>query len=170
MWETQHPGATGAGMPSHATAAGTPNLAQIETTEQPSPGIVRIIARRVAWPGLGEKPNRAGLRLRWDALTEGGDVLAVATETPFLDGALALLRRGLDPATLVTMRHEGATGDSFVPAPLSGPAAAGERRAADRARLAARRARQSQRTADLAPDGQTPTETANGLPVSEAAP
>jgi hypothetical protein len=39
---------------------------------------VRIIARRIPWADLSAKPNRSGLRLRWDALTEAGEILVAA--------------------------------------------------------------------------------------------
>jgi hypothetical protein len=113
------------------------------TTTQPQGdlALTRIIARRVPWPNLKERPDRAGLRLRWDALhEETGDLLVAGTEHPLADGAHALMMRGLSPEALVTMRHEGALHDSFVPAPLRIPAAVGAKRAEGRARMAALRA------------------------------
>ena len=70
--------------------------------------VLRIIARRISWPDLARKPSRSGLRLRWDAVTEAGDVLVWATEHPLADGAHVLAQGGLDVETLVTMRHQGA--------------------------------------------------------------
>ncbi|MFN3259894.1 MAG: hypothetical protein ACE37J_04970 [Pikeienuella sp.] len=89
---------------------------------------LRIIAHRVAWPSHAERPERSGLRLRWDAFDETGDLLAASTEWPLADGALALFRGGADPETLVTMRHEGATSDCIEPIPLRVPAKLGARR------------------------------------------
>jgi hypothetical protein len=96
------------------------------------------------WPDLAAKPNRSGLRLRWDALTEAGEVLACATEHPLADGAHVLAERGLHPETLVTLRHERAGHDSFAPMPLRIPAMRGAKRAEERAKIAARLARGSQ--------------------------
>ncbi len=93
-------------------------------------GPLRIIARRVPWPSLAERPERSGLRLRWDALDETGALLAASTEWPLADGALALVRRGADPEALVTMRHEGAAHDCIEPTPLRVPAKLGARREA----------------------------------------
>ncbi|MDO5706054.1 MAG: hypothetical protein Q4G49_13450 [Paracoccus sp. (in: a-proteobacteria)] len=101
---------------------------------------ITIIARRCPWPELHERRDRAGLSLRWDALTVAGDVLAAATMHPLHDGAHALLSGGADPDALVTLRHEGAGFDSFTPMPLRIPAAIGARRAEGRERLAERRA------------------------------
>lgn len=98
--------------------------------------MIRIMARSVPWPSLAVRPNREGLRLRWNAETEDGEVLSTATEYPLLDGAFALLARGADPEALVTMRHAGAAHDSFEPMPLRIPAAAGAKRAARRASAA----------------------------------
>jgi hypothetical protein len=131
---------------------------------------VRIMARRIPWPDLSAKPNRSGLRLRWDALTEAGELLVAATERPLADGAQALALRGLHPETLVTIRHDGSPHDSFAPMPLRIPAARGARRAEERARIAAQLARGSQekpagRSAlpEVAPD-------ARGAPVSHSMP
>ncbi len=95
-----------------------------------SNSILRVIARPIPWPGLREKPDRAGLRLRWDARREAGDLLAEATERPLADGALVLLDRGAAPDALVTMRHEGAPHDTFPPVPLQVAAADALRRRA----------------------------------------
>lgn len=102
--------------------------------------LIRITARKVPWPGLREKPDRAGLRLRWDAIGPGGEMLVEATENPLKDGALAMLRHGASPDALVTLRHEGAGHDAWRPAPLAIVAADAARRAEGRARLAAFRA------------------------------
>ena len=47
-----------------------------------------------------------------------GDDLICISRQPFLDGARELLRRGYDPALLLTTRHVGKAYDNFVPAPL----------------------------------------------------
>lgn len=91
-------------------------------------GPLRIIARRCTWPAS------PGARLRWDALTEAGELLVKATEFPLHDGAYVLARRGIPGDTLVTMRHAGSSFDSFLPMPLCLPAAKGERLAQKRAR------------------------------------
>ena len=96
---------------------------------------LRIIARRVPWPSLAERPERSGLRLRWDVLDETGALLASSTEWPLADGAFALVRRGVVPEALVTMRREGAPFDSFEPIPLRVPAKLGARRAAEAERV-----------------------------------
>jgi hypothetical protein len=49
---------------------------------------------------------------------ETGDALVASTRQPLVDGARELLARGFDPATLLTMRHEGKTYDSFQPMPI----------------------------------------------------
>jgi hypothetical protein len=102
--------------------------------------LIRITARRVPWPGLREKTDRAGLRLRWDAIGPGGEMLVEATEHPLTDGAFAMLKRGASPDDLVTLRHEGSAHDAWRPAPLAFVAADAARRAEGRARLAAFRA------------------------------
>lgn len=131
---------------------------------------VRIIARRMPWPDLSARPSRSGLRLRWDALTEGGELLVAATEHPLADGAHALAERGLQPETLVTMCHEASPHDSFAPMPLRLPVLRGARRAKESARIAARLARGSQgkaaghwALAEVAPD-------AGRLPLSRSMP
>ena len=126
---------------------------------------VRIIARRVPWPDLAAKPNRSGLRLRWDALTEAGELLATATEHPLADGAHVLAERGLHPETLVTLRHEGAGHDSFVPMPLRIPAMRGAKLRGSAARIAIRLARGSQRKPAAGPAQATGRPDTRGLPL-----
>jgi hypothetical protein len=110
--------------------------------------MIRIIARRVPWPSLKERPERSGLRLRWDALREDtGEVLAAGTEHPMADACRVLTMRGVSGATPVTMRHADSPYDSFRPAALSDWAARGEKLAAKRAEAAALR----ERTAGNAP-------------------
>lgn len=46
-----------------------------------------------------------------------------ASRTPLADGARMLIKMGFPPATLVTLRHEGAETDSFIPEPLANWAA-----------------------------------------------
>lgn len=41
------------------------------------------------------------------------------SKTPLLDGARELLKRGVSPDALLTMRHSGADHDSFVPQPVA---------------------------------------------------
>lgn len=103
------------------------------------PRLVRVIARRVWWPSLLVRPNRTGLRLWWDAFAENGALLVAATEYPLADAAHVLLAlRGLPGDTPITLRHDGATHDSFMPMPLRLPAAQGAKRAEKKARTAAR--------------------------------
>ena len=101
------------------------------TDAEGAPPMIRIIARRVPWPSLKERPERSGLRLRWDALREDtGEVLAAGTEHPMADACRVLTMRGVSGATPATMRHAGSPHDSFEPAPLSVWAARGEKLAA----------------------------------------
>jgi hypothetical protein len=111
-------------------------------------GLIRIIARRVPWPPLKERADRAGLRLRWDAVREEtAEPLAAGTEFPLEDAARILTMRGLSGETRVTLRHEGSPHDSFKPMPLRIPAAAGAKRAENAARIAAMRTRGCEETA-----------------------
>ncbi len=128
---------------------------------------LRIIARPVPWPSLAERPERSGLRLRWDALDETGALLAASTEWPLADGALALVRRGADPEALVTMRHEGATYDSFEPIPLRVPAKLGARRAAEAERVVKRlkRARHREEIVETAPTGASDANADNAASI-----
>lgn len=115
-----------------------------------SGSILRIVARRVPWPDP-RGGSRSGLRLRWDAMTEDGELLVAATEYPLADGAHVLLsRHGARADAPVTMRHAGSTHDSFKPAPLHVVAVAGARRADDLAALARRRDAHRRLTADAA--------------------
>lgn len=126
--------------------------------------LVRIIARRNIWPDLKAKPNREGLRLRWSAFTEDGELLAEATEHPFVDAAFVLLTRSRLPGdTPVTLRHEGADHDSFRHVPLSVPAARGAKRVEERDRLAARLNRPSKGAANVTPDSMTSIPDPPGL-------
>lgn len=116
----------------------SPNTAPPDPTGR---AVLRIIARPVPWPDLRTKADRAGLRLRWDALTEDGLLLVAATEHPLADGAHALVVvHGVLPDQPLTLRHEGKAFDSFVPMPIAIPAAQGALRAAGRAKLAQMRA------------------------------
>ena len=82
--------------------------------------IIRILARKVHLsrhrpPG----PDKGELPMKWlGILMDTGEVLTGLTEYPLTEGAAVLMRRGLDPGTLVTMRHEGCPDDSFPPMPL----------------------------------------------------
>jgi hypothetical protein len=55
---------------------------------------------------------------RFTATLAGGGVIVRGSRQPLVDGARELLARGLDPATLLTMRHQGKAYDSFKPAPI----------------------------------------------------
>ncbi|NGM45164.1 hypothetical protein G5B31_06400 [Rhodobacter sp. SGA-6-6] len=125
--------------------------------------VVRIVARRVPWPTLSQRSERAGLRLRWDALTEDGRLLVEATEHPLVDGAHVLLsQHGLPGDMMVTLRHEGAAHDSFVPQPLHLVAAEGARRAEGKARLAEMRARHPENSVMSDAAGGHPPATGSG--------
>jgi hypothetical protein len=50
-------------------------------------------------------------------LESTGD-LVIRSHQPLVDGARELIARGFDPATLLTIRHEGNAYDSFKPAPI----------------------------------------------------
>jgi hypothetical protein len=61
-------------------------------------------------------PQRVG---RFTARLEStGGLIVTSTRQPLVDGARELLARGFDPATLLTMRHDGSTHDSFQPLPI----------------------------------------------------
>lgn len=116
--------------------------------------VVRIIARRIPWPSLNEQSNRAGLRLRWNAFAESGELLVSATEHPLQDAAHMLLTLHCLPGnTPVTLRHEGKAYDSFIPMPLHIAAAAGTKRAAERAEMAVKRPSLRKHSPDAAQDG-----------------
>jgi len=101
-----------------------------------APEVVRIIAQSLTWPDQKERPNRAGLVLRWRCLTEEGRELVASTTHPLSDAAAVLfLGHGLPGDTLVTLRHEGRGYDSFRPMRLDIAAAHGIKRMEDRARL-----------------------------------
>jgi hypothetical protein len=131
--------------------------------------VVRIIARRVPWLSLRACPDRSGLRPRWDALTEAGELLTQATEYPLADGAHVLAERGISTETLVTMRHEVRQHDSFKPMPLRIPAGRGARRAEESPRIAARLALGRERTPEARPTRPTGHPDAHGLPLKACA-
>jgi hypothetical protein len=54
---------------------------------------------------------------QFEAYLDGAPICT--SHQPLLDGARELLRRGFDPATLLTMRHAGKTYDSFIPKPIA---------------------------------------------------
>jgi hypothetical protein len=54
----------------------------------------------------------------FSAYLETGDALVAGSRQPLVDGARELLARGFDPSTLLTMRHEGKSYDSFQPLPI----------------------------------------------------
>jgi hypothetical protein len=47
-----------------------------------------------------------------------GETIVSGSRQPLVDGARELLGRGYDPTTLLTMRHQGSTCDSFKEAPI----------------------------------------------------
>ena len=63
------------------------------------------------------EPQKAG---RFNGrLASTGEIIVRGSRQPLVDGARELLARGFDPATPLTMRHEGKAYDSFRPAPIS---------------------------------------------------
>jgi hypothetical protein len=61
-------------------------------------------------------PAKAG---KFTACLEStGETIVSGSRQPLADGARELLARGFDPATPLTMRHEGKAHDSFRPAPI----------------------------------------------------
>jgi hypothetical protein len=61
-------------------------------------------------------PEAAG---RFTARLEStGELIVTGTRQPIVDGARVLLAHGFDPATPLTMRHEGKAYDSFQPMPI----------------------------------------------------
>ena len=75
-------------------------------TREPRPTAIRLIVA----------PESAG---RFTARLEStGEVIVSSTRQPLVDGARVLLARDFDPATPLTMRHEGKAYDSFEPVPI----------------------------------------------------
>jgi hypothetical protein len=60
--------------------------------------------------------QKAGRFTAW--LESTREFIVDSTRQPLVDGARVLLARGFDPATPLTMRHEGSAHDSFRPTPL----------------------------------------------------
>ncbi len=77
-----------------------------------APDHVRIMVREL--PG----PLAPGVPQKFEASTEAGEVLVRRTRHPFYAGARALLKHGLDPDTLVTMRWRSSGSDSVAPVPV----------------------------------------------------
>lgn len=104
-------------------------------TDKPLP-LARIIAHRIPWPSLRERPSRAGLSLRWRCLTEEGVLLVESTDHPLADSAAVLsILHGLPDDTPVTLRHADKGYDSYRPMKLRVAAAHGIKRLEDRTRL-----------------------------------
>jgi hypothetical protein len=55
---------------------------------------------------------------RFTARLESGELLIAGSRQPLVDGARALLARGFDAGTPLTMRMEGKSYDSFAPRPI----------------------------------------------------
>jgi hypothetical protein len=129
--------------------------------------LVRIIARRDVWPDLKTRPNRDGLRLRWSAHTEDGELLVAATEHPLEDAAFILrTQHGLPGDTPVTLRHSGAEHDAFRPVALSIPAARGAKRVEERDRLVAGRTGLWKDRAGVSPYEDMPPKADDEAPLS----
>lgn len=121
--------------------------------------VVRVILRRVPWPRDG---GNSGRKLRWDVLTEGGELIVAASEEPLNQAAHALIARGVPPEALLTARHEGSSFDAWVPMPISGPATAWQRK---RDRAAKARAYFGQNRPDHVSESVDPV-----LPPTQVAP
>lgn len=103
----------------------------------------RLIAEHLPWPAPEKRGNRAGLRLQWRVMIQGGAELVPRTSHPFEDGAAALLTStNALPDDLVTMRHADAAHDSFLPQPLEQVAARARKRADAARRVREWKARQ----------------------------
>jgi hypothetical protein len=72
------------------------------------------IMERLIVIALPSKPGRFSARLE-----SAGEVIVTSSKQPLVDGARELLAAGFDPATLLTMRHDGSSHDSFAPLPIS---------------------------------------------------
>jgi hypothetical protein len=104
-------------------------------TDKPLP-LARIIAHRIPWPTHRERPNRAGLSLRWRCETEEGVLLVESTDHPLADSAAVLsILHGLPDNTPVTLRHADKGYDSYRPMKLGVAAAHGIKRLEDRTML-----------------------------------
>ena len=78
------------------------------STQQQILGLVRLVIRNLYDPARGARPDL------WRVELEDGEVLLEKVRLPLLDGARALLARGHDPATPITMRKAGCDYDCFV--------------------------------------------------------
>lgn len=159
--EMKNPGRAGAGAGVHEkTIRCIKDSSSGALSQSADAPVVRVILRRVPWPRDG---GNSGRKLRWDASTEGGELLVAASDEPLNQAAHALLARGLPPETLFTTRHECSSFDARVPMPVSGPAAAWQRRKDRAIDLAARMAREhaavSRRNSDpTSPDTEVATD------------
>jgi hypothetical protein len=72
-----------------------------------------IMERLIVIP-LESKPGRFSGRLE-----STGEVIVTSSKQPLVDGARELMAAGFDPATPLTMRHEGSPHDSFEPLTIS---------------------------------------------------
>jgi len=73
-----------------------------------------LVERLIVSPGTD--PQKAGKFT--SCLESTGETIVSGSRQPLVDSARELLARGYDPATLLTMRHEGGPHDSFKPAPI----------------------------------------------------
>ena len=102
-------------------------------------------------------PQKAG---KFAARLEStGETIVSGSRQPMVDGTRALLARGYDPATLLTMRHRGSTCDSFKEAPIGEWAKwtywEGEKRVLQRARWMPRADMAEAQKSGIAPSGTT---------------
>jgi hypothetical protein len=85
------------------------------------PSMIRLIVTSYRKLGFRLEP---GQREWWRVEREDdGSVVLERSPQPFFAGARALLALGVDPETLVTMRHAGEIHDSFIPITVRAAAA-----------------------------------------------
>jgi hypothetical protein len=78
----------------------------------PNPRKTPVVERLIVI-ALPSKPGRFSAHLE-----STGAPVVTNSKQPLVDGARALLAAGFDPATALTMRHDGSSHDSFSPLPI----------------------------------------------------
>jgi len=71
------------------------------------------VVERLIIISLENQPGRFSARLE-----STGEAIVTNSKQLIADGARELLARGFDPATALTMRHDGSSHDSFAPLPI----------------------------------------------------
>jgi hypothetical protein len=72
-----------------------------------------LVMERLIVMALPSKPGRFSAHLE-----STGAPVVTNSKQPLVDGARELLASGFDPATVLTMRHDGSFHDSFAPLPI----------------------------------------------------